>query len=44
VAVLHISKCTEADINSYGLLLWNVAVSHISKCTEVDINCYGFVL
>jgi hypothetical protein len=26
VAVLHINKCTEADKNCNGMVLWNVAV------------------
>jgi hypothetical protein len=41
---LHISKCTQADIKCYGLVLSNVAVLHNGKCTEADIKCNGLVL
>jgi hypothetical protein len=44
VAVLQINKCTEADMNRYGLVLLNVAVLHNSKSNEAVINSYGLVL
>jgi hypothetical protein len=42
--ISNISKCTEADINCYGMVLCNVAVLNINKYTEADINFYGLVL
>jgi hypothetical protein len=41
---IFFSKCTEADINCYGLVIMKCGVLHIRKYIVADINSYGLVI